>query len=264
MPQLANELENRLGRDQLVRNTTVVCFYHDSLAHAYLAAGRVFAHATGLPELVASSEDAWPERYSDWVARSGQVFAPLMERCDLDSDRVAWPIRTDPVSLQDPEREVARRQLPELTAVEDVRRWLNVSYAVVAQIAGLTPSLIHYWKMRQRRNARIKPRAVTVERLYSVHAVLKALAEALDGDDGSYAVQLWARDAGDYGVSPLQLLTQGRIEDVQRLARPLLFDVSLRQPPVHKTVPAEDLRDEDPYAGRDQPPLPELRSSDFE
>ena len=56
-----------------------------------------------------------------------------------------------------------------------------------------------------------------------MHALVRAVAEALEGGGQGYAARLWFRRA-DAGVSPLELLFTGDVDEVERRAARLLFD----------------------------------------
>jgi len=224
---------------------TQMLFYGKTIGHLHEVAAHAFAAPTqGLARRVHEEPHDEP------------TFFFYRERTDEAP-------RTEPAALQDPEREVDRADSPELAAVEDLRRWLNVSYADIATIAGWSsPSIIFYWRKRRQRGSRPRPRASTVERLYRVHSVLRALAEALEGEQGVQAVQLWAHNGGSDGVRPLELLLKGRLEEVYDQARPLLFDVSPRRPPVTQTL----LLEEETVGNNELPPAPRrvFGTADFE
>ena len=137
--------------------------------------------------------------------------------------------RTQASTTADPEVVASTADAPALRALEQLRGWLNVSYGQLGQVTGLSPSVIHYWRRRHRENQPVRPRASSVEQLWRVHSALRSVAEALDGDDSGYGVQMWAWSARD-GDSPLDLLTRGDVDEVERRASRLLFDQSPRRP----------------------------------
>lgn len=197
-----------------------------------------------------------------FAAPTFRFFVDPSGRDTFYEDQVEEPSRTEPTLLQDPEIEIDRADFPALAAIEDLRRWLGVSYEEVAEIAGLGgASTIFYWKRRFRRGHELRPRLSTVERLYRVHAVLRALSETMEGEEGVQAVQLWVRRPAPDGMTPLELLRRDRVEDVHKMARPLLFDTSPRHPPASQTLVIEDEVDTDaetPRASRRR-----LISADF-
>lgn len=148
--------------------------------------------------------------------------------------------RTKASTTTDPEVVASTANAPALRALEQLRGWLNLSYDRLALVVGLSPSVIHHWRRRHREGRPVRPRASSVEQLWRVHSTLRAVAEALDGDDSGYGVQMWAR-SGRAGATPLDLLAHGRIEEVEKRAGLLLFDRSARRPsPWQLTVPEPD------------------------
>jgi DNA-binding transcriptional regulator YiaG len=135
--------------------------------------------------------------------------------------------RTLSSTAADPEVIASTADAPALRALEQLRAWLNVSYEQLAQVTGLSVSVIHHWRRRHREHQPVRPRASSVERLWRVHAALRSVAEALDGNDPGYGVQLWARSTQN-GASPLELLASGSVDEVERLAGSLLFDQTAR------------------------------------
>jgi hypothetical protein len=156
---------------------------------------------------------------------------------------------TPSASIADPEVLLATRDAPVLQALEQLRGWLNVSYEQLAQVAGVPPSLIYYWRRRHREGKPPRPRASTVERFWRVHSLLRALADTLEGEDRMAAVQLWIRHAPEGNRSPLDLLMDGRLVDVEARARPLLFDQTVRRPPVGHLALLEREEELEPVSG---------------
>jgi AcrR family transcriptional regulator len=149
---------------------------------------------------------------------------------------------------------------PELRAIEELRAWLHLSYDDVARAVGLSgPSLLHHWRQRQRTGSPVRPRAATVERLWRVHVLVRALAEAMEGAAQGNATRLWFRRAVA-GVTPLELLLAGDVDEVERRARGLLFDSSARTTPVWQLAVLEQDDELEPAAA---PPAPTYEDSDF-
>jgi len=163
--------------------------------------------------------------------------------------------------VADPEVIADLADAPELRAIEELRTWLHLSYEDVARAAGLSgASLLHHWRQRYRTGSPVRPRAATVEQLWRVHALVRAVAEALEGADQSYAVSLWVRDADDAGVTPLEQLLTGRVDGVQRRARKLLLDSSAHSSPPWRVA---GLEHDDELAAVETPPAPTYQDSDF-
>lgn len=169
--------------------------------------------------------------------------------------------RTPPSTLADPEVIADLADAPELRAIEELRTWLHLSYEDVAIAAGLSgASVLHHWRQRYRTGSPVRPRAATVEPLWRVHALVRAVAEALEGADQSYAVGLWVRDADDAGVTPLAQLLTGRVDEVQRRARKLLVDSNAQSTPPWR---AAGLEPDDELTAVATPPTRAYQDSDF-
>jgi hypothetical protein len=167
---------------------------------------------------------------------------------------------TRAATVVDPEVIADLADAPELRAIEELRAWLRLSYEDVARAAGLSgASLLHHWRQRYRTGSPVRPRAVTIERLWRVHALIRAVAEALEGADQSYAVGLWVRRV-EAGVTPLELLLDGHVAEVERRAGKLLFDSSARP-----TAPSRvaGLEQDMELAGVEAPPAPTYKDNDF-
>ncbi|UUY05396.1 hypothetical protein LRS13_07700 [Svornostia abyssi] len=124
----------------------------------------------------------------------------------------------------DPEVIAATSDAPVLRALEQLRGWLNLSYEDLARVAGIkSASLIYYWRKKHREHQPVRPRPASVEQLWRVHSIMRAVSEALDGSDSAYGLQVWIRAERD-GVTPLDLLMAGDLEGVESRARSLLFD----------------------------------------
>lgn len=139
-----------------------------------------------------------------------------------------------------------RMSQPALAAVEDLRRWLGVSYEDVARIAGYqSPSIIYYWRQRALEGHQVRPRATSVGRLYRAHALVRAVAIALDGEEGVVGVQRWAHSEGADGRTPFHLLLQGKLDALQSRSGGVIFDQRpVSTPGWRQLRPEDDLEDE--------------------
>jgi hypothetical protein len=127
-------------------------------------------------------------------------------------------------------------------------------------VAGLSgPSLLHHWRQRHRTGSPVRPRASTVERLWRVHALVRATAEALEGAGHANATRLWFRRP-EAGVSALELLLAGDVDGVERRSAPLLFDPAARAAAPWRTAALEHEVDLEPVAA---PPALHYEDSDF-
>lgn len=190
------------------------------------------------------------------------LTTPVVRETSAGAVAARGPITnlTPVATVIDPEVIANLADAPELRAIEELRAWLHLSYEEVARVAGLSgASLLHHWRQRYRTGSPVRPRAATLERLWRVHALVRALAEALEGANFGYAVQLWVRRA-EAGSSPLELLLAGRVEEVERRARPLLFDADARSSPPWRVLADESDDDLTPI---DTPPAPEYQDDDF-
>lgn len=168
--------------------------------------------------------------------------------------------RTGVATVADPEVIADLGDAPELRAIAELRAWLHLSYEDVARVAGLSgPSLLHHWRQRYRTGSPVRPRAATVEQLWRVHAVVRAVAEALEGADQGYAVRLWMRRP-DGGIAPLELLLAGRVDEVEQRASRLLFESGVRATPPWRVARVESDDDLTPV---DTQPAPEHEDTDF-
>lgn len=117
-------------------------------------------------------------------------------------------------------------EMPALDAVEDLRRWLNLTYEEVAEIAALPgPQTLYYWKRRAGAGRLTRPRESTVRQLFRVHAVLRAVAATFATPDDGRTLRAWAYERPRNGLTIRDLLLSGRIEEVEAVARPLIFGV---------------------------------------
>jgi hypothetical protein len=133
---------------------------------------------------------------------------------------------------------------PLVDAIEDLRNWLHVTYDELAHLLGWrSASNLHHWRRAAKAGAPVRPRASSVEPILRLHALLRALTEAISGDDPS-AVYLWSRTAVTAGgLTPLDLLAEGRLDQVERLAAPLLFDRSSAQSPAWRLAVMDEEAD---------------------
>jgi hypothetical protein len=142
--------------------------------------------------------------------------------------------------------EASRVSQPALAAIEDLRAWLGISYEDAAGITGLSsPSLIYHWRQRAAAGHPVRPRPTTVERLYRVHALVRVVAIALDGEDGIRGVLSWAHSKGADERTPLDLLRQGRLEAVHARVRGFVFDPSPNPVPDWRLARPGDDHDEE-------------------
>jgi hypothetical protein len=175
---------------------TGLCYYAPVLSHLDEIARNVFAHATPCSVLVVAHHGAQPQFHG---GGSAEPTTPVTEKAQTD----------DPI----------------LRAIDDLKSWLNVSYDELARILGWqTASNIYYWRRCAQANEPIRPRASSTEPILRLHTLLQSVTEVLSGND-SRAVELWSRTPSSLGgVTPLQLLQEGRLDLVERQAASLLFD----------------------------------------
>lgn len=165
----------------------------------------------------------------------------------------------DSVSLE-MEIKAGRDSHPALAAVDDLRRWLGTTYLEVARIAGLqSPSIIFHWRRRAEEGQPVRPRAGTVARLYQAHALVRAVAVALDGPVGITGVRAWAHAPGSDGRTPLELLREGRTKALTARSRGILFDPRPNAAPAWQLVQIP--QDVPPETAQ---PKPEFASDAFE
>ena len=219
MTTLAERADDMLELNLQPVGATGVYFYRRMLLHLDVAARNVFAVATPCTAI------GYLEHRGGGGARAA---------ADAPQETAGRPAGTDLVD-----------------AIGDLRDWLHVSYDELAKLLGWhSASNLHHWRRAARRGEPVRPRAASVEPILRLHALLRAVAETVSGD-GPGAVHLWSRTplrAG--GPTPLQLLAQGRLDEVERLAAPLLFDRTPAGAPEWRVVQAE--RDDDlPPQGKD-------------
>jgi hypothetical protein len=166
-----------------------------------------------------------------------------------------------PASPATPVDQVApelRRRAPAVAAVEDIRRWLSLSYDDVARLVECAPSSIYYWKQRASEGREVRPQTASVIRLFQVHSLLRSISIALGSEDDAGAVSAWAHSPGEHAETPLQLLQSGRVDEANRRAANVIYD--RREPaPRPGSVYTPETSDETP------PQAPPLSShTDFE
>jgi AcrR family transcriptional regulator len=212
------------------REATASRAYAEAIDHLYATAAASFARPTALPGDVAAAGPGATGR------------------------------GTAAATVADPAITAELADAPELRAIEELRAWLRITYDDVARAVGLSgPSLLHHWRQRQRTGSPVRPRAATVERLWRVHALVRALAEAMEGAPQGNATRLWFRRAVA-GVTPLELLFAGDVDEVERRARRLLFDSAARSAPLWQLAVLEQ---DDELEPAPAPPSPTYEDSDF-
>ena len=219
------------------------------------------ADIIGTPRDVTASH-AYAETIEHMYATAAASFA---RPTDVPSDMAAAALGaagsgTAAATVADPAISAELADAPEVRAIEELRAWLHLTYDDVARAVGLSgPSLLYHWRQRQRTGSPVRPRAATVERLWRVHALVRALAEAMEGAAQGNATRLWFRRAVA-GVTPLELLLAGDVDEVERRARGLLFDLSGRSTPLWQLAVLEQ---DDELEPAPAPPSPTYEDSDF-
>lgn len=229
------DLENPLEFDLEPRSATAVFYYVPLLRRLDESTRSTFASPTGA--LVAIVE-----RPADPRERGFRELASP----------------TSSFSTADP----GVSEVPVLRAVEELKAWLNVSYDDLGRMAGWqSGSVLHHWRRKHRLGEPVDPRASSVEPILRLHALIRAVNEAISGDHNGGAVQLWARAplnrADD--ATPLELLLGADVRPVEAAARQLLLDRNAAAPPVWQTtrptrdeeLPAETTRTGEDYGEAD-------------
>jgi hypothetical protein len=106
---------------------------------------------------------------------------------------------------------VAREDVPAYRAFKELTAWLEMTDDGIAGIVGIGRTTVYAWARDGH-----EPRPATVRRLYQMHALIGAVYLRL----GRSTMRQWL-DASD--PSPRQLLAEHRIDELNRLARPVLF-----------------------------------------
>jgi hypothetical protein len=196
------------------------------------------------PQLTeATTSLAYRDVLSRLYERAAATFATPTARPQPSEPATPVPDRTTATAISDPEVIAEFSDSPQLRAIEELRAWLQLSYREVATIAGFgSPSLIYHWRDRHRLGHPVRARASTLERLWRVHALSRAIAEALEGADQGYAASLWVRRARA-GVTPLELLLKGDVDLVERQSRELLFPAAVSGLSVARTAALEEDRE---------------------
>lgn len=102
-----------------------------------------------------------------------------------------------------------------VAAFDELRHWLNLSIPDASKLIGTSKSAPMYW-----RRANGSPRPGLARNLYRLHALVRAVRDAVAPDEPIVAL---TRSIGDDGRSAYDLLLEGRYEDAERLLRPLIF-----------------------------------------
>lgn len=208
----------------------------------------------------ATASRAYADTLERLYAGAAASFAqPTRAAAGADREQ-ATGRRTAAATVADPEVIADLADAPELRAVEELRAWLHLTYDDVTRAAGLSgPSLLHHWRQRHRTGSPVRPRASTVERLWRVHALVRAIAEALEGAGHANATRLWFRRR-EAGITPLELLLAGDVDELERRAARLLFDSAVRITPPWRTAGVEHDAD---LEAAPAPPPPQYEDSDF-
>lgn len=214
-----------------------------------------------------ATPSTWAEPLYESVSRAMAFATPIIR---LDSPNLAasfeggspgptpqLPTLSGGTTPGTPEEE------PALEAVEDLRRWLNLTYEEVAEIAALPgPQILYYWKRRAAAGQSTRPRESTVRQLYRVHALLRAVAATFATPDDRRTLRAWAYEEVRNGVTIRDLLLAGRTEEVEALARPLLFGAGRRRASDPRYAAAAIYNPTDDSEVPPQPPLPDIPDFD--
>jgi hypothetical protein len=106
--------------------------------------------------------------------------------------------------------DAARPELPETVALDRLQRRTGISYAELSEITGVGRTTLFSW-----RNENVRPRAATTRLFWRVVALVDALGRQLSNEE----LRGWLR-AGS--PSPLDLLSDGRVEKAERLAQRII------------------------------------------
>jgi hypothetical protein len=118
----------------------------------------------------------------------------------------------------------------ELGAVEDLRRWLDITYEQVAAATSIGLRTVHHWK-----HAGAKPRPRTVRTLWRLHSLVYSIGRVLGPEDALR----WFR-LGD--PSPRDLIVAGRLSEAETQARPVLFAEPLGERRFSGLIGSEETR----------------------
>ena len=157
--------------------------------------------------LLQSATAAWPE------PGLTQALADSLEWWERPC---IGPAGRDLVAEQEKQSQATAKTSSALAAAEDLRVWLNITYDDLARMTGIGKTTFHHWK-----RTGAEPRPATTYRLRSVHALIRALIAKMGRD----AATAWLRTGTP---SPLELLLNGKLARVERMAHDVLFDTSAR------------------------------------
>lgn len=136
------------------------------------------------------------------------------------------------------------RVVPILDAVDDLRSWLHVSYDDLAKILGWqSASTIYHWRRSAKAGDPVRPQAATVEPILRLHALLRAVNDTISGEQDPNAVKQWLRTPlGPDVTTPLDLLRERGVDDLESQATQLLFGEASATPPAWRAarLPDED------------------------
>jgi hypothetical protein len=124
---------------------------------------------------------------------------------------------TEPDLLPTPERVLVSEPIaepappPAYVAFEELRDWIGMTAAEVADVIGVGRTTPYTW-LRQG----CEPQPTTSRRLYQVHSIIKAVRDRL----GEAGMRVWAEGGNP---SPLEVLRSTGYEGLMRLAHVLLF-----------------------------------------
>jgi DNA-binding transcriptional regulator YiaG len=122
------------------------------------------------------------------------------------------PASSEPVSaVRADAAELVVADSKELDAVEDLRRWLGVTYEQVAAATNIGLRTVHHWKQ-----SGAAPRPRTVRTLWRLHSLVHSIRRTLGPEEATG----WLRSSSP---SPLDLILAGDLAAVEDKARGLLF-----------------------------------------
>jgi DNA-binding transcriptional regulator YiaG len=120
----------------------------------------------------------------------------------------------DPVYEEEPpstDDSLMASSLDAVAAVDDLRRWLNLTYDDLASMTGIAKTTFHNW-----RSTRATPRPSTERKILRLYALVQAVNMEL----GDTEATKWFRTGPD---SPLDSLLAGNLEAAEDAAASLLF-----------------------------------------
>jgi hypothetical protein len=169
--------------------------------------------------------DPWAGQDLDewWTALLGIAALGLAAFLQLSAtpvqpETLAWwerpgigPAGRDLIAEQEGQSQATAKTSSALAAAEDLRTWLNITYDDLATVTGIGKTTFYHWK-----RTGAEPRPATTYRLRGVHALIRALIAKL----GMAGMTAWLRTGTP---SPLELLLNGKLAGVERLAHDVLF-----------------------------------------